>query len=61
MRSPTQQAAAEEDEQFDARKWRDVLIANIEMISKKVEAQAAHLVLQRELDDFKGIVTNSFE
>ena len=48
-------------EQFDARKWRDVLMANVDMISHKVAAQAVHSVLERELDDLKSIVSNSFD
>ena len=36
-------------------------MANVDMISHKVAAQAVHSVIERELDDLKSIVSNSFD
>ena len=52
---------ADNDEKFDTFKWRDVIIANIDMVDKKVKSQTAHQILERELDDLKVIVANSFD
>jgi len=53
--------ATDNDEKFDTYKWRDVIIANIDMVDNKVKQQTAHQILERELDDLKVIVCSSFE